>query len=192
MEIFPKKFIVTTSYVNFFGVLLWIFALVIVLQPCVGSFYRFFFCYQKLMAIFCHYWWQCSVLLSVVITFVTEYCTEDIVFSNKTKKTRSDEAMILTSETLAIKLVSWVAPEWFLKASLEHQKNFRNFLFEMSGVQLAMLHFFGNVLCMFFRLNWIFGLCLACWFWLQITFRIGAHVFCSGLLEVLAGPFTTT
>ena len=36
--------------------------------------------------------------------------------------------LILPSETLAIKLVFWVATGWFLKATLEHQYNFRNFL----------------------------------------------------------------
>ena len=38
-------------------------------------------------------------------------------------------------ETLAIKLVLWVAPEWFLKVSLEHQNNFRNFLNQNSFVR---------------------------------------------------------
>ena len=35
-----------------------------------------------------------------------------------------------------MKLVFWVALAWFLKASLEYQKNFKNFLFKMPGVQL--------------------------------------------------------
>ena len=61
--------------------------------------------------------------------------------------------LILTSKTLAIKLVFWVAPEWFLKATLD-QRNFRNFLFEMPGAQLHFLFHYCFLLLWKIIANW--------------------------------------
>ena len=100
--------------------------------------------------------------------------------------------MILTSETLAIKLVYWVAPEWFLKASLEHPKNFRNFLFEMASVQLAILHFLEMYCIYFLDLTEFLGFVGPAGFGFKSLFGLELMFSGSGLLEVLAGPFTTT
>ena len=97
---------------NFIRALFWIFSLVILLQQCVGS----FFCF----------------LLSKVDGDLPSLLIAVLWRS----------LLFLTSETSVIKLVFWVAPVWFLKVSLEHQRNLRkNFLSDyLVKVNVAKCH----------------------------------------------------